>query len=210
MSSSSNIAIRLMNQTDYNEVLALLLNSFFPDEPISKSVQVINVSEFGKILIDACMPDQCSFVAYDVETNRIIAVCLNEIMNKNISKPIETTDEQIRFVLQIFYDLDTKKDLFEILNTDTLLHVFVITVDKRVRRQNLATRLISESIEYAATKLNLSGAYAEATSVYSLNCCKRQQFQIFDELIYVDYNAKYLASLTDKMYDRCYLVGRKF
>ncbi|CAF4650010.1 unnamed protein product, partial [Rotaria sp. Silwood2] len=58
--------------------------------------------------------------------------------------------------------------------------------------------------------LKLGGAYAEESNVYSLNCFKQQQFENFNELIYLDYNPERLANLNDKMYDRCYLVARKF
>jgi ribosomal protein S18 acetylase RimI-like enzyme len=114
----------------------------------------------------------------------------------------------MRFVLQLIEDMHTKLNIFDQLNANILLHIFIISVDKIARGHGLASRLISKSIEYAK-ELKIDGAYAEATNVYSLNCFKQQQFDIFDELKYLDYNPERLANLNDRMYDRCYLVGRK-
>ncbi len=208
MSSSSKFEIRLMHEDDYNQVLSLLTNSFFHDEPIARCLQVTETLEFSKKIINDCLQDQCSFIAYDTVTNQIVAICLNEIINKNSKHKIIESNEKFRFSLQIFTDMHKKLNIFDQLNTDTLLHIFIINVDKIARGHGLATCLISKSIEYAK-ELQLKGAYAEATNVYSLNCFKQQQFEIFDELKYLDYNAERLANLNDKMYDRCYLVARK-
>jgi GNAT superfamily N-acetyltransferase len=114
----------------------------------------------------------------------------------------------MRFVLQLIEDMHTKLNIFDQLNANILLHMFIISVDKIARGHGLASRLISKSIEYAK-ELNIDGTYAEATNIYSLNCFKQQQFDILDELKYLDYNPECLANLNDHMYDRCYLVGRK-
>ncbi|CAF3386800.1 unnamed protein product [Rotaria socialis] len=212
MTSTSKFAIRLLHEDDYDQVASLLKTSFFPDEPISRCIQITETSEFSNILINSCVSDKCSFVAYDTETNQIVAVCLNEITSKD--HHVENnmvSDEKIRFIFQILNDVDRKVKVFERLNANTLLHIYIIAVDKIARGHDLASRLISKSIECVAQEeFNIHGAYAEATNVYSLNCFKKQKFNIFDELIYTDYDSKRLVDLTDPMYDRCYLVGRNF
>jgi ribosomal protein S18 acetylase RimI-like enzyme len=208
MPEPSKFEIRPMREDDYNQVLSLLTNSFFHDEPIARCLQVTDPLEFSKNTFHGCLQDQCSFVAYDTETNQIVALCLNEIIEKNSKREINESDEKMRFVLQLIEDMHTKLNIFDQLNANILLHIFIISVDKIARGHGLASRLISKSIEYAK-ELKIDGAYAEATNVYSLNCFKQQQFDIFDELKYLDYNPERLANLNDRMYDRCYLVGRK-
>jgi ribosomal protein S18 acetylase RimI-like enzyme len=209
MPSSSKFEIRLMDKNDYNQVLSLLTNSFFQDEPIVRYLQVTETLECAKNIIKDALHDQCSFVAYDITTNEIVGICINEIIHKNAKLEIIESNEKLRFIYQIFADIHKKLNIFDRLNTDTLLHVYIISVDKIARGHGLASHLISKSIEYAK-ELKIHGAYAEATNVYSLNCFKQQQFEIFDELVYADYNAERLANLNDPMYDRCYLVARKF
>jgi ribosomal protein S18 acetylase RimI-like enzyme len=208
MPGPSKFEIRPMREDDYNQVLSLLTNSFFHDEPIARCLQVTDPLEFSKNTFHGCLQDQCSFVAYDTETNQIVALCLNEIIEKNSKREINESDEKMRFVLQLIEDMHTKLNIFDQLNANILLHMFIISVDKIARGHGLASRLISKSIEYAK-ELNIDGTYAEATNIYSLNCFKQQQFDILDELKYLDYNPERLANLNDHMYDRCYLVGRK-
>ncbi|CAF1109775.1 unnamed protein product [Rotaria sordida] len=59
-----------------------------------------------------------------------------------------------------------------------------------------------------AKKLNIGGAYAEATNIYSLNSFKQIGFQTYHQLNYVEYDQVRLANLTDKNYDQCQLVAR--
>lgn len=207
MSSSSKYEIRLMIKNDYEQVLSLLINSFFKDEPLTRNLQVTDVSHFSNNVIKTCLNDQCSFVAYDTETNQIVGVCLNEIVDRDTKNENNQPDEKLNFLLQIFADMHKKINIFDRLNADKLLHIFMISVDKIARGHRLAACLIGKSIEHAKN-LNITGAFAEATSVYSLNCFKQHGFQIIDELIYAGYNPEYLGNMNDKMYDRCYLVAR--
>jgi ribosomal protein S18 acetylase RimI-like enzyme len=173
MPESSKFEIRPMREDDYNQVLSLLTNSFFHDEPITRCLQVTDTLEFSKNTITGCLQDQCSFVTYDTETNQIVALCLNEIIEKNSKHEINESDEKIRFILQLFADVNKKLNIFDQLNANILLHIFIINVDKIARGHGLASRLISKSIEYAK-ELKIDGAYAEVTNVYSLNCFKQQ------------------------------------
>jgi ribosomal protein S18 acetylase RimI-like enzyme len=208
-SSSSKYDIRLMHQDDYDQVFSLLTNSFFLDEPITQCLQITETSEFAKNIINGCLRDQCSFVAVDTQTNQIVAMNLNDITHRNMKHEQVDYDEKILFINQFMNHIHEKSNIFKHLNADKLLHIYIISVDKIARGHGLASHLISKSIEYAK-ELKLEGAYAEATSLYSLNCFKQQQFQILDELIYVDYDSKRLAKLKGPHYDRCYLVSRKF
>jgi ribosomal protein S18 acetylase RimI-like enzyme len=209
MSSSSKYDIRLMHHDDYDQVFSLLANSFFLDEPLARCLQMTETSEFAKDIINGCLRDQCSFVAVDTQTNQIVAMNLNEIIHRNMEHEPIDYDEPIIFLFQLLDHVHEKSNIFDRLNTDKLLHIFIINVDKTARGHGLASHLISKSIEYAK-ELKLEGAYAEATNLYSLNCFKQQQFQVLDELIYVDYDSERLANLNGPYDDRCYLVTRKF
>ncbi|CAF1154161.1 unnamed protein product [Adineta steineri] len=209
MSSPLIFNIRLLHEDDYNQVLSLLLNSFFKDEPITQCLQITETLEFAKNIINGCLQDQCSFVALNTETNQIVGICLNEIKHKNQRNETIQSDEKLGFLFQLFADVHKNLNIFDKLNAHTLLHVFIISVDKCARGHGLASRLIEKSIEYAK-ELEIAGAFAEATNLISLKCFKQQQFNILDELIYMNYDSKRLANLNDENHDRCYLVARKF
>ena len=57
------------------------------------------------------------------------------------------------------------------------------------------------------TDLKLTGAFAEATSLYSSKAFQKQGFQIYDEIIYKIYDDQRLASLAGD-HDRCQLVAK--
>ena len=208
MSSPSEYDIRPLHQDDYDRVLHLMTHSFFRDEPITRGLQVTNTVDFSNDLINGCLKDQCSFVAFDKQTKEIAGICLNERERRDEVVTAPEYDEKINFVLELMDHMQDEKTIFDRLNTDTVLHIYVINVDRSARGHGLASRLISTSIEHAK-QINLGGAFAEATNVYSLNCFKQQHFDILHELKYTDYHPERLASMTDPNYDRCYLVGRK-
>jgi predicted GNAT family acetyltransferase len=157
-----------MCEDDRNQVLSLLTNSFFPDEPVARCLHITDTLEFAQSVIHDFLKERCSFIAYDTTTNQIVGCYLNEIVHRNVQHETSELDEKIRFMFQIFDDLKNKLNIFDRLNTDTLIHICVLSVDRTVRGHGLAPCLISKSIEYVK-ELKLQGAFAVATNVYSLN-----------------------------------------
>ncbi|CAF1161252.1 unnamed protein product [Adineta steineri] len=209
MSSSLTFKIRLLHENDHDQVLSLLLNSFFKDEPVAQCLQLTEPLEFAKNIIKNCLQDQCSSVALNTETNQISGICFNTIKRKNQSQKKFKYEEKLQFCCQFFVDVHKNLNVFDKLNANTLLHMEFISIDENARGHGLASRLIEKSIEYAQ-ELKIPGAFAEATHLVSLKCFKQQQFNILDELIYINYDSKRVANLNDENNDRCYLVARKF
>lgn len=65
MLSPSRFDIHLMREEDRNAALALLMKSFFHDEPLAKYLELREPMDFAKSVINDAVNDQCSFVAYD-------------------------------------------------------------------------------------------------------------------------------------------------
>lgn len=207
MLSSSRFNIHLMVEEDRLSALNLLINSFFHDEPLAKYLELGEPIDFAKNIINDGINDQCSFVVYDIETNELIGLCINEIKYKNNIYLINETDEKLYFILHLLENMHKNINLFDQLITDSLLHIFIINVHKNYRGFGLSSRLILTSIEHAK-KLHIGGAYAETTNIYSLNSFKQQGFQIYHQLNYVQYDQNRLANLNDKNFDHCQLVAR--
>jgi hypothetical protein len=66
-----------MCENDRANVLSLLLNSFFQDEPLAKHLQLGKPIEFAENIFNDALKDQCSFVVYDNQTKDLVAICLN-------------------------------------------------------------------------------------------------------------------------------------
>ena len=196
-----------MYEEDRIPVLSLLLNSFFCDEPLAKCLHMGKPTDFAETIITDALADQCSFVAYDQKLNQLAGVCLNGLKSKHDLCTITEPNEKAHFILQLLDRMHKNIDLYDHFRSDSLLHIFIINVDSRYRGYGLASNLISASIEHGK-KLRVGGAYAETTSIYSLNSFQRQGFQIYDRLSYVEYDKVRLADLIDKNYDQCQLVAR--
>jgi ribosomal protein S18 acetylase RimI-like enzyme len=209
MAASMKFDIRLMREGDYEQVLALLNKSFFPDEPISRCIQLTDTLEFSTNTFHNCLRYQCSFVAYDTQTDKIVGICLNEIENRNQHESAGPVNEKLRFLMALLDRLQENQSIFDRLQSDRLLHIFIVSVDQATRGHGIASRLIASSMNCARC-LQLQGAFAEATNMYSLKCFQQQQFDILEELKYLDYDANRLATMTDPNYDRCCLVAKKF
>jgi len=201
--SSSRFHIDLMREKDRNKVLFLLLNSFFQEEPLAKYVELGAPMNFANNIINDAIHDQCSFVIYDIKTKQLIGVCLNEIKYENHHDLINETNEKVNFILKFLNHMHQNINLFQQFKTNSLLHIFIINIDKNYRGYGLGKQLISASIEYAKNN-NIKGIYAETTGIYSLNCFKQQGFDIYHQINYSDYDSIRLANLTGQ----CQLVAR--
>ena len=201
---SSRFRIDLMCEKDRNNVLNLLLNSFFEEEPLAKHLQLNKPIQFAENLFNDALKDQCSFVVYDIQTNELIGISLNEIQTENNNEEIiNHTNEKIYFILHFLNSMHSNINLFHQFQTNSLLHIFIINIEKKSRGYGLGSQLISASIEQAK-KMNIKGVYAEATSIYSFNSFQRQGFEVYHQVNYKDYDPIRLANLNDQ----CQLVAR--
>ncbi|CAF0869717.1 unnamed protein product [Rotaria sordida] len=196
-----------MREKNRNEVLSLLINSFFQDEPLAKCLQLEEPIDFAKSIINNALHDQCSFVVYDIQTKQLIGICLNEIKFQDNKYIINETNEKIYFILKFLNNMHLNINLFNQFKINSLLHIFIINIKKNYRGYGLGSQLISTTIEYAK-KINIKGIYAETTNIYSLNCFKQQGFQVYHQINYIDYDQIRLASLTNPDQNQCQLVAR--
>jgi ribosomal protein S18 acetylase RimI-like enzyme len=156
------------------------------------------------------LEDQCSFVAIDNQTQEIIGVILNVIKHR-LSNQFDTNNfqsEKLRFILGVLKHVHGNIDLFDQMNTDRLLHVVIIAIDAHYRGLRLTEKLIHASLERAKNELNIHGVFSEATSLYSSKAFRKQDFQVYNELIYIKYDDKRLASLAGE-HDRCQLLAKQ-
>lgn len=204
---TSRFNIHMMREEDRDLALSLLVKSFFHDEPLAKYLQLGEPIDFAKTIINDAINDRCSFVAYDIQTNQLIGLSLNEIRYQNDTHNINESNEKLSYILHLLEQMHKDVNLFDRLMTNTLLHIFIINVDKNFRGHGLASSLISASIEHAKN-IDIGGAYAEATNIYSFKSFLQQGFQVYYQLNYAQYDQTRLADLTDKNCDQCQLVAR--
>ncbi|CAF1475139.1 unnamed protein product [Adineta steineri] len=216
------IDLCIMNIEHREKVFELVTNTFFRDEPLNKCLAFDlpnEAAEFTELVISIALEDQCSFVAIDIQTQKIIGVILNLIKHRLSSTTITNNNqdkfdvnnfqsEKLRFILGVLKHVHGTTDLFEEMNTDHLLHVVIIAIDAHYRGLRLTEKLIHASLERAKNVLNIKGAFSEATSLYSSKAFRKQGFQVHQEIIYTKYDNIRLASLAGE-HDRCQLLTKQ-
>ena len=205
-----------MTEEHREQVFALVIDTFFRDEPLNKCLafDIPNEPmEFTEMIVALAVQDQCSFVAIDNQTHKVIGVILNIIKNQSVLSNLDPFNvnnfqsEKLRYILNILQHAHRNIDLFTELKTTRLLHIAVIAIDAHYRGLRLTEKLIHASIERAKNELNLQAAFSEATSLYSSKAFRKQGFQIYDEIIYTKYDDIRLASLSGE-HDRCQLLAK--
>ena len=205
-----------MTNEHRKQVFELVIDTFFRDEPLNKCLAFDIPNEpvqFTELVVSLALRDQCSFVAIDVQTQKVVGVILNIIKQHLTSANIDLFNvnnfqsEKLRYILNVLQHVHEKIDLFEEFQTDQLLHIVLITIDAHYRGLRLTEKMIHASIERAKTDLHLKGAFSEATSLYSSKAFRKQAFQIYDEIIYAKYDDIRLASLAGE-HDRCQLLAK--
>ncbi|UJR22786.1 hypothetical protein I4U23_025818 [Adineta vaga] len=205
----------VMKNEHREKVFELVLDTFFRDEPLNHCLAFdlpTEPIEFAELVITIALEDQCSFVAIDVQTQKIIGVILNIIKSRSQNSDRfhvnNFQSEKLRFILNILQYAHGTIDLFEQMNTDRLLHIVIIAIDAHYRGLRLTEKLIHASLERAKTELHLHGAFSEATSLYSAKAFRKQGFQVYNEIIYIKYDAIRLANLAGE-HDRCQLLAKQ-
>lgn len=208
----------IMNDEHREQVFTLVIDTFFRDEPLNKCLafEIPNEPmEFTEMIVSLALRDQCSFVAIDIQTQKVIGVILNIIKYQSTSPnhpdPFNVDNfqsEKLRYILNVLQHVHRNIDLFVELKTDRLLHIAVISIDAHYRGLRLTEKLIRASIERAKNELHLHAAFSEATSLFSSKAFRKQGFQIYDEIIYIKYDDIRLASLATGEHDRCQLLGK--
>jgi ribosomal protein S18 acetylase RimI-like enzyme len=214
------IDLYIMTNEHREKVFELVTNTFFRDEPLNKCLVFDlpnEASQFTELVISNALEDQCSFVAIDNQTQEIIGVILNLIKHRLSLSTNDNQDkfdienfqsEKLRFILGVLKYVHRNIDLFEKLNADHLLHIVIIAIDPHYRGLRLTEKLISASLERAKNEFDIKGTFSEATSLYSAKALRKQGFQVYDEIIYTNYDNIRLASLAGE-HDRCQLVAKQ-
>lgn len=213
------IDLCMMIEEHREQVFALVIDTFFRDEPLNKCLafEIPNEPmEFTEMIVSLALQDQCSFVAIDIQTHKVIGVILNIIKHQSTSAnnhpdPFNVENfqsEKLRYILNVLQHVHRNVDLFTELKTDRLLHIAVIAIDAHYRGLRLTEKLIRASIDRAKNELKLHAAFSEATSLYSSKAFRKQGFEFYDEIIYIKYDDIRLASLATGEHDRCQLLAK--
>ena len=212
MATASSIEIVPLTSEHRQQVINLIMSSFFIQEPLNAMLKFDIPHEplaWVDHIFDSGLRDHCSFVAIDTTspTKNVVGVILNGISDRNQKEEtFVIPSEKLNFIFSLIDKVSNGHDLFELYKTDRLFHCDIVNVDENQRGQNLSARLILASLDNAR-QLGIKGAFVVCSSLYSRKAFIRQGFQVINEILYSEHGE---GRLTDMgVHDRCTLLGRE-
>lgn len=208
---NSSIEIRRFSIEQRQQVINLLLGSFFLEEPLNNALKFEIPREplpWIEHVVDQALKERCSFVAIDENSNsnEVVAVIINGIRRRQqIEENFPIDSEKLKFIFSITNDVLSKVNMFDRFQTDRLFEIEIINVGSDQRGQNLSSALINHSIEHAQ-QLGIRAAFVLCTSFFSRRAFQRQAFQTINEIPYSNYG----IIINNDIHDRCSLLARCF
>ena len=207
--SAPKLELRPLVKEHAGSVRSLLLKSFFLHEPLNIrfGYNLPNeVEDFIAYVVKGVVDDRCSFVYLDQD--RLAAMILNTIKSKDDpDKSVEFRSATLRFIYTMIGSLQDKQTVFDYLQTDRVLYTGIVSVDSDYRGLRLSEKLLQKSLDTAKDQLNIRGAFAETTSLYSLKAFVKMGYKPINEIMYEKYDKANLSNMG--IHDRCSLVVRK-
>ncbi|XP_046477180.1 arylalkylamine N-acetyltransferase-like 2 isoform X1 [Neodiprion pinetum] len=227
------------------DALQMLRDSFFKDESICQGVDLLSEPGAADELIELCRlsaKDGVSVVAVEVCTGRVVGVSFNKIQTlavPGVKGFFEIFAENCkcdssRELMDFMVDVDSRLNLFEHYNVDTLLEVMFLGTAISHRRRRIGELIVAASIELGKqlkagkdvkTPVEIHGvesiANKDATpklcslicsSLYSYKICKNLGFDTLVTVSLADYEfkgKKYVERIRDNKQKSASLVAKR-
>jgi hypothetical protein len=169
----SDISFRIVDQSRYPEIMNLLYENFHTDEPMSKTVGMIDEQNSRVPVLDDFtlygLAQNLSIMAIDPKTDNLLGVSINveakkEDANATLEEILATYDNpKFKHILTVLYNVNVVAgDIFADMETDVFFDIKMVTTDKNQRRGGLATDLLRRSVELGRN-LGFKAVKTEAT-----------------------------------------------
>ncbi|UJR23729.1 hypothetical protein I4U23_026709 [Adineta vaga] len=194
---------RLMREDEFTmEFELFVMETFFPYEPMNQYLKTKVPDEIDlpwlKQVFYKAKTDHLSLAFYDLEKNCSLPIAYS--LNLHDKKDDDTTDHsdilysslnrhylhKHEHISGLLTKLHENIDLFKEFQCNNLFHVYLLGVNPKYRRNQLASQLIDKSIQFAKEN-NFDLIYADVTGDYSLKAFLKYNFQIFKTINYNSY-----------------------
>lgn len=196
------LTIDLARPEDVEEVSEFRRLHFFPTSPNCYLVKV-GPEDDQRLKENAlrCLEHSVSLIARD-SAGQLAAMAMNkfeERTNAVYAAPPSSNNPSLALILSLINTLESEIDLFAKYNTDRILYLAAIAVDKRYGRLGLASTLVELSLELA--KINGAGGVKTcAVSEYAAKAAARHGLETMKAINYATFELngeKPLAQMSD-------------
>ncbi|XP_046742178.1 arylalkylamine N-acetyltransferase-like 2 isoform X2 [Diprion similis] len=225
--------------------LQVIRDSFFKDEAVSQGVDLLSEPGAAEELEELCRisaKDGVSVVAVEVSTGRVVGVGFNKIQTlavPGVKGFFEIFAENCKYnssraLTDFMINVDSRLNLFEHYNVDTLLEVMFLGTASSHRRRRIGQLVVAASVEIGKelkagkgvkTPVEVDGVESIAnkdavpqlcslicSSPYSLKICKNLGFDTLVTVSFDDFEfkgKKYSERIRDPENTSSYLVAKR-
>ncbi|XP_053404700.1 uncharacterized protein LOC128558681 [Mercenaria mercenaria] len=181
--------LELASDERVHEMVDFLIEHFFPDETLSKSIGLV-ISEYGKKLLVERYKDNLSLLLVSDVTNKVIGVRTIKVIpvggqTINLSS-IE--DERIRKVITFLRHKGSDMNVYKYFGIDCAVHFINLGIHKDYRNMGLGSTLMNAAMSYVKEiGLDPVCITGEGTSDYSQKIYEKCSFEVIHTVKYEDY-----------------------
>lgn len=165
---NSEILFQKLQPSDIEETATCISQVFSSFEPIAKALK-ISFNQFYQLAVPVCQKaadEEISLIAKDRKTGEIVGFIISEDFMTSHSDPYEGIDNKFEAVFYLLSELEENYRSCNHLTAGQVLHIFMLGVQEKYTKRNIATTLVRENLNLAKHH-NFEIAIAEATGVGS-------------------------------------------
>ncbi|KYN40646.1 hypothetical protein ALC56_04955 [Trachymyrmex septentrionalis] len=183
--------IQDLKEAHYDEALRLIKHHFFREEPMCKTIALLQDETSVKTYLDLIriwMKDTTSLVALSLTSGRVIGVAVTRI-NSNSEKSdiynrvLNFEGDALEKIMGLINALIKRSNVYEEFDCDIYLRIHVLCVHPSYQQKGVATALLKVCIQ-VASKLDISAVGVVFTSGLSQSLALKLGFRLIAEIRY--------------------------
>jgi len=190
---------KLMSIEDVTDVTEFLLDHFFTEEPLGKSINLdvgAEVRPWLAAVVAHQVHENISIVIRNCDSGQLVGVCLNDVEHavddaQDHVSIFSSVDEQLHpamwKITQLLRDLVKDVDLFARFRVDTYVLLQILCVHPHYAGRGLARKMIDATLTLARDAGHAL-VVSEATSRYSAAAFIKAGFSVENTIEYADYS----------------------
>lgn len=184
--------IELQSDSRTDELVDFLLEQFFPDETIRKSLD-IDMGDHYREMLKKRYCANLSLLLISDETGKIIGCRTMEITSaKEIEEELRTLsqlpDKKVETALTFLHHKDHEMDVFRHFNVDVAFHFLNLGIHRDYRQKGLASKMMQAALLFIERSgLEHPCITGDATSNASQKVYEKFDFEVLHKFVYEDY-----------------------
>lgn len=186
------ISIRVASKNDYEDVVGLLREYYYKEEPITISHPEPGHTKDDEAFTMSFFDTETILIATDDETGTVVgALSAGPIEHGDADIMIEEAKtaetKKWRDILLLLAYLEKKADVLQRLNIPNALHIHALGVHSGYRGQKIGEKLFNFCFDNAK-RLNYPMVTTDCTSIYSIALAERCGMERMSVVTYDEYN----------------------